>query len=816
MTALPRALARWEAELAWLEPALVSAMGAMLPRIALAVGPLARSKEPTGEPDGYGRIARRGPFDRMLASQWALLDEVPEEFLRRAFSNELLFHELARAEPKGSQRSVALFDAGPGSLGAPRIAHLAILVVLARRAAEVGVPFSWGTLREPLLRTFVGETSVRALLASRTPFAATEAALDAWSAQLWERAGSAPESGERARRDDDVWVIGDCATLVDVRARWGARAALACVEEPLALSATELSLTVTRAPRSPRVVALPLPEARDRVRLVRDPFRAPPPAAPPRAVPSDARAPVRAALHVELARGTDVVFSRDGRKVIARTARGGVVAVALPDVGHPGRVLSRAIGERERLVAAGTTGRRLVAVTETGDAPSFQVTELLGGARDLDSVELPKPQGQYGLGERQLRPLYVGTLSHASRPLDVAVHTGRELLVWSAVRERARVHPASLVVPIGSGTQGLVLAHRSGERASETTPLDELMARPGVQGAQHAPAVAAHIVGQLALCLDARRGTRPHGGVRPALVHVASHGRLSLAEPDPPVDLGSGPVGADARLAYLSPEQTLGEPVDERTDVYALGLLLHELLAGVHPAPGGTTFERIDAIRRGRLADLAMQRPGIAPELHAIVRTATARDVRQRFAAVGVLRDALDRYRASLHVAVGDDEIVDALRLDEIPTRHLAPTSAWELVALRDPTSSPVPLAHSLSGTTQLRVGGTAGGVGLFVAVEPERARIFAPTGHGEVVLAKEPEHEVIGAAGINRMAVRLGDVIEIRDPTGRCGALELPGLSRVVMAPGWPHAAAVLSDGSIHVLSLYERRTLLVIGGTS
>ena len=135
MTALPRTLARWEAELAWLEPALLSALGAMIPRVALAVGPLARSREPTGEPDGYDRITRRGPFDRLLASQWALLDQVPEEFLRRAFSSELLFHELARAEPRGGQRSIALFDAGPASLGTPRIAHVAILAVLARRAA---------------------------------------------------------------------------------------------------------------------------------------------------------------------------------------------------------------------------------------------------------------------------------------------------------------------------------------------------------------------------------------------------------------------------------------------------------------------------------------------------------------------------------------------------------------------------------------------------------------------------------------------------------------------------------------------------------
>ena len=61
------------------------------------------------EPDGYAQLSRRGPFDRLLLTQWALLDVVPEELLRRAASNELLFHELARKEPKTNQAGEILF-----------------------------------------------------------------------------------------------------------------------------------------------------------------------------------------------------------------------------------------------------------------------------------------------------------------------------------------------------------------------------------------------------------------------------------------------------------------------------------------------------------------------------------------------------------------------------------------------------------------------------------------------------------------------------------------------------------------------------------
>ncbi|MFN7699123.1 MAG: hypothetical protein ACK5U8_14580, partial [Deltaproteobacteria bacterium] len=70
MTSLPGALARWEPELGWIDPALAPTLGPLLTRLALAIGPLGRARRHTGEPDGYGRLARRGPFDRLLASQW--------------------------------------------------------------------------------------------------------------------------------------------------------------------------------------------------------------------------------------------------------------------------------------------------------------------------------------------------------------------------------------------------------------------------------------------------------------------------------------------------------------------------------------------------------------------------------------------------------------------------------------------------------------------------------------------------------------------------------------------------------------------------
>lgn len=60
--------------------------------------------------------------------------EVPDEFLRRAAAGEHGFLALASRRPPETRRCVALLGTGPDALGAPRLAHLALLVVLSARA----------------------------------------------------------------------------------------------------------------------------------------------------------------------------------------------------------------------------------------------------------------------------------------------------------------------------------------------------------------------------------------------------------------------------------------------------------------------------------------------------------------------------------------------------------------------------------------------------------------------------------------------------------------------------------------------------------
>ena len=101
--------------------------------------------------------------------------------------------------PAAGSGVLALFDAGPGQLGAPRVAQIAILLALARRARSAGARFAWGTFQETeaALSLSAGADGVRELIGARTAHEATGAQLAAWRLRLEER----PEW-------DEAWVIG--------------------------------------------------------------------------------------------------------------------------------------------------------------------------------------------------------------------------------------------------------------------------------------------------------------------------------------------------------------------------------------------------------------------------------------------------------------------------------------------------------------------------------------------------------------------------------------------------------------------------------
>jgi hypothetical protein len=260
VTALPPALAPWAAQLAPFAPELAVSLGGWARRIAAAVGPLPGRRAGEGEPDGVSGLARRGPYERLLLSEWLLAEELPDEFVRRAAAGEHLFVERGRRAHAAARRSVALLDAGPDQLGAPRIAQLAALVVLAARAEAARVEFAWGIAQAPALGLVGGFSAdlARGLLLSRTGEPPGEDALAAWRERL-------PPPAER----DDLWLVGGPALL---RAHGLEGASRLLVEDVPDPDARQVRLVLGSRLSGRREVVLDLPPEPDCVRLVRDPF----------------------------------------------------------------------------------------------------------------------------------------------------------------------------------------------------------------------------------------------------------------------------------------------------------------------------------------------------------------------------------------------------------------------------------------------------------------------------------------------------------------------------------------------------------------
>lgn len=150
------------------------------------------------EPSGYDKISRNGRYENLLLSELAICELMPDEFIRRATESELLFLTQGKSEQKNSASIILLLDAGPHQLGAPRIAHIAIWLLLIMRAEKYRANFRWGVLQSPSL--FSDEKSVyglRNLLKARTFVSSNEEQLTAWLEKI----------NESQLVESEIWVV---------------------------------------------------------------------------------------------------------------------------------------------------------------------------------------------------------------------------------------------------------------------------------------------------------------------------------------------------------------------------------------------------------------------------------------------------------------------------------------------------------------------------------------------------------------------------------------------------------------------------------
>jgi serine/threonine protein kinase len=105
----------------------------------------------------------------------------------------------------------------------------------------------------------------------------------------------------------------------------------------------------------------------------------------------------------------------------------------------------------------------------------------------------------------------------------------------------------------------------------------------------------------------------------------------------------TNPDVVKGKLSYLAPELVHGKPASPQSDIYALGIVVWEALAGERLYAAETDAERIRKVREGAVPPLEQKRDNLPDGLLAIVETALAREPEQRFPSAEAMGHALLR-----------------------------------------------------------------------------------------------------------------------------------------------------------------------------
>jgi serine/threonine-protein kinase len=125
------------------------------------------------------------------------------------------------------------------------------------------------------------------------------------------------------------------------------------------------------------------------------------------------------------------------------------------------------------------------------------------------------------------------------------------------------------------------------------------------------------------------------------------------------------------KMSYLSPEAARGENVDQRADIFSVGILLYEMLTGKRLFYGDSDYQTVELVRNAKIPSIATQNPEVEPEFEEICRKALARRTEDRFQTATDLQDALAHYLFSRGLKMIQRDIAELVRacIEDVATQ---------------------------------------------------------------------------------------------------------------------------------------------------
>jgi tRNA A-37 threonylcarbamoyl transferase component Bud32 len=196
------------------------------------------------------------------------------------------------------------------------------------------------------------------------------------------------------------------------------------------------------------------------------------------------------------------------------------------------------------------------------------------------------------------------------------------------------------------GTHFIVMEYVQGETLLQVIR-DEAPLTPG-----RAASIARDVAGALAV---AHAAGIVHRDIKPANIMITPSGDVRVMDFGIARAVRSESVTQTATVlgtaTYFSPEQAQGQPVDARSDIYSLGVVLYEMLTGKPPFSGETAVAVAYKHVREDPAPPTHLEPAIPPALDAVVMKCLSKNPDNRYRSAEELGTDLDRYLAGQTVA---------------------------------------------------------------------------------------------------------------------------------------------------------------------